>query len=816
MEHIQDIYKEKPELIENLLKNHVSKINLKVDGKPFQVLYNEETDELEFHGRSGNETTVGPLITDIDRYFSKFVNDAIRHIEDRADLFKKYKFMTIEIIDNELLLTSIITKSGEFVNSPKEIRKIADELETEVMPTLWEGQLSDAQIKVLMEIIKSGEVPTKGDFIKVVKALFDKDPNFPKKLIMANTEFIEGIVFFFDVKGKIVEYKLVDPAFRAQSAGYKASSKEEKDKNKETYNKLYEFYLDWVEKNGEKLADNHIHSIELNFIKMMKDPKIYNKVMNMASGIRINNIARYGVQLDRTTPEMAKEIRKNGDVYKTLYEIFFNMFKKPKKRNYTINKEFQMKVNDAIALFEVFNTDLSDEYLFEAVFSNDRFGYKNEKYDWYHYPIAVLKDLLKNDGLLKVGKHGNEEVKFEFKKSDVESLLKNLENGKPGEYTVEDFNKIIKNPKAKSAWTSICKSPYSGKGTETVGQYLESFICYLFNTNKDLDSYNDWMKANNIDNELSKDWSKSCEKTVNILNNLCSNSEYIAYRTGATYSISDKEISMNEYHKLLFEIFSYDKNNDIVKAIKRTAGSSKDKWNPADIILIKNDFDDDSILSLNNLSKSLPDEIYNASEILIKNLIDKKLIYPISLKKSLDPHLYTHNIKEGDNKINSFEKIEIYKANNVKPSIKVYCYNGDNFKTGAEYIIDFRKKANETDIPSIELELKHARGGKATAVICAELDIDNKSWRSFLTPESDKFWEKILNEEGITISDSEKLKNIIKTCDNNNLAKKTISSLYKKFLDSEISSKYNKTFKGFIEFVINCASNCKSSYYIIK
>ena len=352
MEHIQDIYKEKPELIENLLKNHVSKINLKVDGKPFQVLYNEETDELEFHGRSGNETTVGPLITDIDRYFSKFVNDAIRHIEARADLFKKYKFMTIEIIDNELLLTSIITKSGEFVNSPKEIRKIADELETEVMPTLWEGQLSDAQIKILVEIIKSGEVPTKAEFIKVVKALFDKDPNFPKKLIMANTEFIEGIVFFFDVKGKIVEYKLVDPAFRAQSAGYKASSKEEKDKNKETYNKLYEFYLDWVEKNGEKLADNRIHSIELNFIKMMKDPKIYNKIMNLAAGIRINNIARYGVQLDRTTPEMAKEIRKNGDVYKTLYEIFFNMFKKPKKRNYTINKEFQMKVNDAITLFE--------------------------------------------------------------------------------------------------------------------------------------------------------------------------------------------------------------------------------------------------------------------------------------------------------------------------------------------------------------------------------------------------------------------------------------------------------------------------------
>ena len=55
MEHFIDIYKKKnkQEYCESLLNNNKIKVNLKVDGKPFQVLYNEDTDELEWHGRSG-------------------------------------------------------------------------------------------------------------------------------------------------------------------------------------------------------------------------------------------------------------------------------------------------------------------------------------------------------------------------------------------------------------------------------------------------------------------------------------------------------------------------------------------------------------------------------------------------------------------------------------------------------------------------------------------------------------------------------------------------------------------------------------------
>ena len=79
MDHFIDIYKKKgkAEYCEKLLDLTGIKINLKVDGKPFQVLYNKDTDEIEWHGRSGNETTVGPLIDDYTRLI--FINQTPKY-----------------------------------------------------------------------------------------------------------------------------------------------------------------------------------------------------------------------------------------------------------------------------------------------------------------------------------------------------------------------------------------------------------------------------------------------------------------------------------------------------------------------------------------------------------------------------------------------------------------------------------------------------------------------------------------------------------------------------------------------------------------
>ena len=112
-----------------------------------------------------DETKVGPLIDDMQRLFSKPINDAIRHIEKRVDVFKRYKFLTFEVISEILLLTAIIDKDGNFIDNPDEIDKIAKELDTDVMPCLWKGKLSDEQRDTLMNAISSDIIPTKEEVI---------------------------------------------------------------------------------------------------------------------------------------------------------------------------------------------------------------------------------------------------------------------------------------------------------------------------------------------------------------------------------------------------------------------------------------------------------------------------------------------------------------------------------------------------------------------------------------------------------------------------------------------------------------------------
>ena len=348
MEHFIDVYKKKPELCEKLLDLSGIKINLKVDGKPFQVVYNEQSDSLEYHGRSGDETHIGPEIDDYTRLFSKPVNDAIAHIEKRVDVFKKYKFLTFEVIDNMLLLTAIIDKNDEFITSADKIKEIADELDTDIMPTLWEGKLSAEQIDSIVNILSSGLVPEKKDFIDWVNSMFNTYKNYPEKLISAADDFIEGIVFFFDVNDKIAEYKLVDPTYRQSMKDRDNENAIEREKNADTYEKIYNAFVDYAEKAEWNSQGSWLEKLQHTFFNMMSDNKTFNKLMNLGAKIRINTSKTYSIQTNRVIPELKKEIKTKGNVYKQLLELFIKLFYKPKKRGFIISKEFQERINNII------------------------------------------------------------------------------------------------------------------------------------------------------------------------------------------------------------------------------------------------------------------------------------------------------------------------------------------------------------------------------------------------------------------------------------------------------------------------------------
>lgn len=346
MDHFIDIYNKRPDLCEKLLSLDNVKINLKVDGKPFQVLMNEN--ELEYHGRSGDESHVGPIIDEHTRLYSRPINHAISIVEKFKDEFSQYNFLTFEVINEKMLLTAAVDNTGRFVESSQEIRDIAKYLSTDVMPTLWEGKLSESQVDAIVNILESGIVPEKMDFVKWVKEQFGEYEFFPDKLISASPDFIEGIVFFFPVGDKIVEYKLVDPTYRKLMEERKKALQEEREKNADVYEQIYETFVNYFENNTIEKNKTWELTIEESFLNMMSNPKTYNKLMNLGSKIRINESTTYSVQLDMVIPELAKQIRKNGNIYKQLFEEFDKLFYKEKKRGYIISKEFQERVNNVI------------------------------------------------------------------------------------------------------------------------------------------------------------------------------------------------------------------------------------------------------------------------------------------------------------------------------------------------------------------------------------------------------------------------------------------------------------------------------------
>ena len=348
MEHLINIYNTKQEIVEKLLSLDNVKINLKVDGKPFQVFV--ENNEIYYHGRSGDETHIGPEIDDHTKLYSKPINYAISKVKENKNLYlNNYKFLTFEILGEKMLLTSVIDKENRFIESAQEIRDIADFLNTDVMPTLWEGKLTDSQIDSIINILESGIIPEKENFINWVKEQFGEYEHFPETLISAADDFIEGLVFFFPVGDKIAEYKLVDPTYRKLIENRKKEIEIEKEKNKEVYEAIYNIFINSAENLSWNNNINWELNIEENFLEMMKDLKIYNKLMNLGAKIRINESETYTIQENMVIPELRNNLIKNGSVYKNLFEMYEKTFYKEKKRGYIISKDFQNRVNKIIS-----------------------------------------------------------------------------------------------------------------------------------------------------------------------------------------------------------------------------------------------------------------------------------------------------------------------------------------------------------------------------------------------------------------------------------------------------------------------------------
>ena len=340
MEHLSNIFTKKPELVDELFDKHVA-ISLKIDGMAFQIVYNDETNEIEYHKRSGDATKVGPLIDDYSKLLVKKYSTTIKDFNAKKDLLDDYKFLAIEIFDKKYVLLTVVTKDNKIIDIPDELKDIADKLKIDTVPVLLDGKLTDAQKDGLKTMMTLAPETTTEEYKTYLTNLFGEKEY--TEFLKGSGE-IEGIVLTFNVDDKVAQYKIINPAFKTRHDAEIKQQKEEQLKLAGLVEQILTLYMDKL--NPEKLDDNKLYSLDKNFLKLMQDSKFANKVMNVAVKFPPETNPLLGLNLDICSPEMKKFLKRLGKTMEVAYKQFVMAFYKTRKRNYIVSKEFQMKINE--------------------------------------------------------------------------------------------------------------------------------------------------------------------------------------------------------------------------------------------------------------------------------------------------------------------------------------------------------------------------------------------------------------------------------------------------------------------------------------
>lgn len=355
MEHLYTKF-DKEEEFDNILNDDVF-INLKLDGMAFQVYWNSDTDEIEYHKRSGNSYKLGPKIDDFSRVFLKGYNTAIKHFEDNKELIDDYKFLTFEIVGEKIHLLSVETRDGKIIDDIETILEIAKKLKVEGPLTKFKGKLSDEQKTLIKDYFSNDEKATSKEFVQFTNKLLGTDLN--------EDEPIEGMVFSFKNYG---EYKIVDPNYTDNIKNKKAKNEEIADKEKDDRENLIKLMCEWMSKNAQKMDDNYFKSLNMNFIEMIKDSKLYNKMMFYA--VKLHN-SMFEIQTERIPNEIASFLKSKGAAAKNIYELFLIVFKGIRKRNFHVSKEFDTE--NIHKIIDKIGGSVTEEYRYIEKIMNEQF-----------------------------------------------------------------------------------------------------------------------------------------------------------------------------------------------------------------------------------------------------------------------------------------------------------------------------------------------------------------------------------------------------------------------------------------------------------
>ena len=102
-------------------------------------------------------------------------------------------------------------------------------------------------------------------------------------------------------------------------------------------------------------------------MNICNDKKLYDKFNDLGNKIETNTSKTYGVQVERTLPEVQSLIKKQS--IKNVFELFMKTFYKEKKRSFIISKEFQDNINAIIKKMKSVNESYKSlkEYVYEKL-----------------------------------------------------------------------------------------------------------------------------------------------------------------------------------------------------------------------------------------------------------------------------------------------------------------------------------------------------------------------------------------------------------------------------------------------------------------
>lgn len=402
-----------------------------------------------------------------------------------------------------------------------------------------------------------------------------------------------------------------------------------------------------------------------------------------------------------------------------------------------------------------------EQYLFESKLAASDYSKHDGKY------LKSVLSTIANTG--KIGL-GSERIDTELVIDDATKAKFAEYTDDPTSLTLDEFNRIAKSNSTPFVWTRIFKGVHSGQEHQSDGEYAEAAVAYIYNAmngNKQIVESDDDSFAEIVqtlsDKNITADWISSSRLSAQKLQTQVQKPKtYVAAHVdGKDISkVNDNVLKVAKIFKGksgIKEVLGSKIDND---ALNNLYVAGKDTWNKADIVLVNNKLDIEKELSGKHFAIS--DEFNK----FLNELILKKLIYPVSLKKikpkaTLDQIKFEaegniQKVEKTESELDQIKKVDVILPQTVTPKEK---YVGSAYlKTNNGMQIDFRHGTAQRESLNIEIKLKTARGGKALAELKRKLNLASDFYKSYGFPKEEDFLSELKRLTGNNIQPKDSLR----------------------------------------------------------